>query len=396
MTPSADGAQGLDAAPADASLAARDASRLANSSTGTEDDAGPSAAHASAGAGGFPGASGAAAATTSQDAGGASDAAGTPACAADLDPAHPPQRLELSGALQLSDPALIESRELPGTYYAFATGPGISVRTSRDLVAWQDAGRVFAFDPQWIAQTFDAVPALWSPDISFFGGVYHLYYAVSKQGNNRSCIGHATAKALPGPFEDQGAVLCSSIGAQRDDWNAIHPNYVEDENGRAYLAFGSFYSGIKLVALNPSTGKVASNALISIAARMKQGGAIEAPFIVRRCDYFYLFVSFDRCCDGVNSTYKIYLGRSKMLTGPYLDRAGAQMLDGGGTALVIGDETWHGPGHSAILHSGDRWYDVHHAYYASEEAAIYQQGQPYLRISELAWDKDGWPASGGP
>jgi arabinan endo-1,5-alpha-L-arabinosidase len=109
-----------------------------------------------------------------------------------------------------------------------------------------------------------------------------------------------------------------------------------------------------------------------------------------------LFVSFDRCCDGVNSTYKIYVGRAKELTGPYLDRDDKPMLQGGGTQLVIGDETWHGPGHSAIFKSDDRWYEAHHAYYAGEPSVTYAPGQAYLRISELVWDAQGWPASGGP
>jgi arabinan endo-1,5-alpha-L-arabinosidase len=189
--------------------------------TAGEEDAGP----VDAGLSSSPADAGHARAAGAHDAGGTQDGA----CAPDLDPQHEPQRLELSGAVQLSDPALIESRETPGTFYVFASGPGIRVRSSTDLRAWQDAGQVFLFDPPWIAAMLDAGSELWSPDVSFFGGVYHLYYAVSKQGNNRSCIGHATSRTLPGPFEDRGSVLCSSLGAQRDNWNAIHPNYVEDE-----------------------------------------------------------------------------------------------------------------------------------------------------------------------
>jgi arabinan endo-1,5-alpha-L-arabinosidase len=328
-------------------------------------------------------------------AGSAGDSNGTSAeCRADLDTASPPKSLEVSGALLLSDPAIIEA---DGTFYAFGTGPGIPVRTSTDLLSWQDAGQVFLFHPSWVQLQVDNVPELWSPDISFFGGLYHLYYAASTQGSNRSCIGHATAQSLPGPFEDQGSVLCSNVSsAQADDWNAIHPNYVQDAAGQPYLAFGSFWSGLKLVALDPETGKPRDQKLIDIAARTEQGGAIEAPFIVRRCDYFYLFVSFDRCCDGVNSTYRILVGRSQQLTGPYVDRDGKALLQGGGTELVVGDDTWHGPGHVAIFRDGDRWYEAHHAYYAGAAGTFLRQGAAYLRISELMWDEQGWPASGGP
>lgn len=307
--------------------------------------------------------------------------------------ARVPERLSLTGAIQVSDPALIES---DGTFYTFSTGPGIRIRTSTDLLSWQDAGSVFVFNPNWIQLRLEAEPELWSPDISFFGDRYHLYYAASKQGSNRSCIGHATAQSLPGPFDDQGSVLCSNVSSDDQDWNAIHPNIVQDVDGTPYLAFGSFWSGVKLVALDPETGKPVDQTLIDLAARKQQGGAIEAPYIVHHCGFFYLFVSFDRCCDGVNSTYKIHVGRSDKLAGPYVDRAGMPMLQGGGTQLVAADDTWHGPGHSAIFKRADQWYEAHHAYYAGDFNAYYAQGEAYLRISELIWDADGWPASGGP
>lgn len=304
-----------------------------------------------------------------------------------------PARLNVTGAIALSDPALIE---VDGIFYAFGTGPGVRVRRSNDLMRWQDAGGVFLFNPDWIQTRLEAAPELWSPDISFFAGRYQLYYAASKQGSNRSCIGLATAERLPGPFEDRGEVLCSNVASQQDDWNAIHPNFVQDDDGTPYLAFGSFWSGLKLVALDPATGKPATEELIDLAARKQHGGAVEAPFIVRRCGYFYLFVSFDRCCDGVNSTYKVYVGRSEALVGPYVDRAGTPLLEGGGTELVVGDEIWHGPGHSAIFQRGDTWYEAHHAYYAGGFNPQLAQGGAYLRISELSWDEDGWPVSGGP
>jgi arabinan endo-1,5-alpha-L-arabinosidase len=326
---------------------------------------------------------------------GAGGSTGEPAsaeCASQV-AAGVPERLSLTGAIQVSDPAVIES---DGTFYAFGTGTGIRIRTSTDLRSWQDAGSVFLFNPGWIQLRLEAEPELWSPDISFFGDRYHLYYAASTQGSNRSCIGHATAERLPGPFEDQGSVLCSNVASEQQDWNAIHPNYIEDVDGTPYLAFGSFWSGLKLIALDPDTGKPVADTLIDIAARMPQGGAIEAPFIVRHCGYFYLFVSFDRCCDGVNSTYKIHVGRAQKLTGPYVDRTGTPLLQGGGTQLVAADDTWHGPGHSTIFQRADQWYEAHHAYYAGDFNAYYVQGEAYLRISELIWDADGWPLSGGP
>jgi arabinan endo-1,5-alpha-L-arabinosidase len=325
---------------------------------------------------------------------GADGADGEPGCTADFDPAHLPKRMALQGSVALSEPSLIQHE---GTYYLFSTGDGIPIRTSRDLLSWQDAGSVFFSHPRWVDRTIADVHALWSPDISFFGGTYHLYYAASTEGSNRSCIGHATASTPAGPFTDQGVVVCSNVGTQRDDWNAIHPHAVDDASGKHYLAFGSFWSGLKLIALDDKGQSAgATDEPIALAKRPTHGGAIEAPFIVQRCGFYYLFASFDLCCDGVNSTYKVYVGRSKMIEGPYLDRDNTPMLEGGGSAVLVGDETWHGPGHSMIWKTAEGWREAHHAYYAGAATPFYQPGSAYLRISELVWDAQGWPVSGGP
>jgi arabinan endo-1,5-alpha-L-arabinosidase len=229
---------------------------------------------------------------------------------------------------------------------------------------------------------------LWAPDISFFNGKFHLYYAASKFGTNTSCIGHATRDSLStGSWQDQGSVICSNASGSKDDWNAIDPNLVLDTDGTPFLSLGSFWSGIKLIKLS-ADGARADTQVAAIAGRM--GGAIEAPFIIQRCGHFYLFVSFDACCKGADSTYNVRVGRADKLAGPYVDKAGVAMTNMGGTQVVKGDNTWKGPGHNAVLRSdkGDT-YNVYHAYAASD-------GHSELRISELAWDQDGWPISGGP
>jgi arabinan endo-1,5-alpha-L-arabinosidase len=235
------------------------------------------------------------------------------------------------------------------------------------------------------------VSDLWAPDISRFGDTYHLYYSASTFGSNRSCIGHATKASLDsaGPWTDRGAAICSNEGAAQDDWNAIDPNVAMDEEGTPWLAFGSFWSGIKMVKLTPS-GERADKELHALAARPDARGALEAPFIVRRCGFYYLFVSFDACCRGADSTYKIAVGRSTSITGPYVDKEGTPMMSGGGTIVVEGGSRWRGPGHNAVLFAGDRAYNIYHAYDAESK------GAPTLRISDLVWDDDGFPRSGGP
>jgi arabinan endo-1,5-alpha-L-arabinosidase len=307
---------------------------------------------------------------------------------AKLDPAHMPATRALSGSLGTHDPTVIESK---GVYYLWNTGPRLPAKTSTDLTRWTDAPSAFGSrNPAWVADEVPEATDLWAPDVSFFGGQFHLYYSASTFGTNSSCIGHATRPALDtGSWADQGPVVCSNHGT-RDDWNAIDPNVVVDVDGKAWLSFGSFWSGIKAIELDAS-GARANDKLHALATRSRDvGGAIEAPIIVRRCGYYYLFVSFDRCCAGNDSTYNIRVGRSQQVMGPYVDAEGKAMMQGGGTLIVGGDSRYHGPGHNAVLFSGDRAWNIYHTYDGQ------QNGRAILRVSELWWNDAGWPLSGGP
>src|SRR5207302_6838266 len=104
----------------------------------------------------------------------------------------------------------------------------------------------------------------------------------------------------------------------------------------------------------------------------------------------YLFASFDFCCRGVASTYNVRVGRASRITGPYLDRAGIPMLEGGGTLLLSGAGRWKGPGHNAVLHENGRDWIIYHAYDAEDN------GAPKLRIKRLGWTADGWPEVAAP
>jgi arabinan endo-1,5-alpha-L-arabinosidase len=307
-----------------------------------------------------------------------------------LNPSQPPKLLELSGSLGVHDPVLIEAA---GTFYMFHTGTNVGAKTSSDLRQWANAPTVFtnATRPAWLVeQVPDVEPNLWAPDISFFGGKYHLYYSVSSFGSNRSCIGHLSRESLStGSWTEHGPVICSNTGATSENWNAIDPNVIVDEMGTPWLSFGSFWSGIKLIQLDQQGARVGTS-LDSLANRPSAGGALEAPFIVRRCNFYYLFVSWDRCCAGTDSTYNIRVGRSASLKGPYVDRDGKEMLEGGGTLVVQGSERYRGPGHNAVLFTATAAYNVYHAYDAD------RNGASTLRIAELAFDPEGWPVSAGP
>lgn len=299
---------------------------------------------------------------------------------------------ELQGDIrQVHDPTIIKDGD---TFYLFSTRAGIAIRCSKDLVSWRLCGDVFAHLPAWAATDVPGLRGIWAPDVSYFNGKYHLYYSASTFGSNRSSIGLATNQTLdPGSeryrWEDKGKVISS---AKTDDWNAIDPNIVIDENGEPWLSFGSFWSGIKMRKIDPATGMLSSKdtKLYSLASRPRTAelpGAIEAPVIIRRRGYYYLFVSFDFCCRGVNSTYNIRVGRSKQVTGPYFDRDGRDMMEEGGTLLLSGGKRWRGPGHCAVLQDKDGEKLVYHAYDADA------RGVATLRIVSIVWDEAGWPTT---
>ena len=288
-----------------------------------------------------------------------------------------------------------------GTYYMFCTGQGIAVWSSRDRQNWTHEKQVFATAPAWATQ---AVPGfrdnhIWAPDISFHNGTDYLFYSVSAFGKNTSCIGLATNKTLnPASPEfkwtDHGRVLQSVPG--RDQWNAIDPNLIRDEAGRPWLSFGSFWQGIKLVQLKPDlTAPAQPEQWRTLARRPRDpmlndsvpgNGAIEAPFIFRKGAYYYLFTSFDYCCRGPQSTYKMVVGRSKSVTGPYVDRIGVPLEQGGGTLVLQGDKDWFGVGHNSVYTFDNADYLVFHGYDGAD------RGHAKLRIEPLAWDAAGWPA----
>jgi arabinan endo-1,5-alpha-L-arabinosidase len=298
--------------------------------------------------------------------------------------------------IRVHDPVVIQQGD---RFYLFCTGFGISVYSSPDLQEWTAEPRVFNEPPAWAVERVEGFRGhIWAPDIAFLDGTYYLYYSVSTFGSNRSMIGLATNTTLdpeePGyQWVDHGPVVGSVPG--RDMWNAIDPNLVTDENGAAWLSFGSFWKGIKLFRLNETLeGPAEPQEWYTIAARPRDiytedheagEGAIEAPFIFRKGEFYYLFVSFDYCCRGIESTYKIMVGRAEQVTGPYLDKRGRNMNLGAGSLLLEGDKDWPGVGHNAVCTFNGQDYLVYHAYDASDN------GRSKLKINKLHWDDQGWP-----
>jgi arabinan endo-1,5-alpha-L-arabinosidase len=271
-------------------------------------------------------------------------------------------------------------------YWLFATGNGVASWRSKDLLTWVAGPRVFTNPPAW---TTNQVPGnrgyFWAPDVIHFGERYLLYYSVSTWGKNTSAIGLATNPTLnPAAtnfaWSDAGPVISSST---EDNFNTIDPAVTVDGSGNLCLAFGSFWSGIKLVQLDPATGRrLAPDSPIYPLAAHDQ---IEAACICPHGSRYYLFVNWGACCRGVNSTYNIRVGRSDRITGPYLDRSGVDLLADGGTLLLGSRGAFIGPGHAGILaNEGADWLSCH--FYDGTRGGI-----PTLALIPLRWNADGWP-----
>jgi arabinan endo-1,5-alpha-L-arabinosidase len=301
---------------------------------------------------------------------------------------------QMMGDVRIHDPSVIE---IGGQFVAVGTGEqgqthgAIHVKTSLDGVKWADAGLIGQGPPAWARATLGFQPLnVWAPSISRRGNTAFLYTCLSSFGHNTSAIGLMTNTASnplkPSEgWQDQGLVLMSKDG---DDFNAIDPFRVDSSDGRAYLAFGSFWSGIKLSELNPETGKLIRTDAPRIALASRHGGAIEAASILERDGKFYLFVSFDQCCKGVASTYNIRVGRADRIEGPYRDKDGKAMLEGGGSLVLATTGRFIGPGgQEAVRTSKGDWLAYH--YYDGDAA-----GAAKLQFSPIIWTADGWPELG--
>ncbi|MDI1460837.1 family 43 glycosylhydrolase [Catellatospora sp. KI3] len=296
-------------------------------------------------------------------------------------PAQYPQPGRVTGDVGTHDPTVVKKPD--GTYILAATGVNLSLKTSADRVAWRNAGAVWPNGASWTTTYTNGDRNLWAPDISYRNGQYWLYYSASTFGSQRSAIFLATSPTgASGSWTHRGLVIESSTAV---NYNAIDPNLAVDDSGNWWLTFGSFWSGLKLIRLDNATGlrSAADTQIRSLVSRPNAGGAVEAPYLVKHGGYYYLWMSFDLCCKGAASTYRIMVGRSASLTGPYTDRNGTALTSGGGTQVLAGHGSIHGPGHQAVLQDTDGEQLVYH-YYADNGASL-------LGINRIGYDAAGWP-----
>ena len=303
------------------------------------------------------------------------------------------------------------------TYYLYATGVGIQRMTSRDRRTWTVTRQpVMTVIPGW---TTDSVPGfvnhVWAPDVIQWHGCWWLAYSCSTFGKNGSAIGLLSSRSLAANmWKDEGCIVTSR--EKRDNWNAIDPNFViDDATDTPWLVWGSFWDGIQIARLDSTMHLDNSQGTIhnsqgtrhraqwprTIARRYdpsykptepnptsKYAGtnAIEAPFIFKHGGYYYLFVSWDYCCRGAKSNYRVAVGRSKRVEGPYIDRNGKDMANGGGTLFLEGDKKeWEAAGHCAAYTFDGEDVFICHGYSAT------QNGAALLIQRPISWTADGWP-----
>ena len=290
----------------------------------------------------------------------------------------------------LADPTVVQVGD---EFYAYGTEDNwgeeggyhlVPVIKSKDLVNWELVGNSMDTKPDWKERG-----GIWAPDVTKVGNQFFMYYSFSTWGDPNPGVGLAIAEKPEGPFIDHGKVFDSEeIGVA----NSIDPFYIEnDENN--YLIWGSFH-GLYLTELTPD-GKKPTGQKIQVA-----GNHLEAAYVFKKDGYFYLFGSAGTCCEGAKSTYKVLVGRSKNLAGPYVDQEGKSMLTEDSGTLVVGSNTsgngYAGPGHNAEIVTDSKGQDWLFYHGMAKEKPKLNNGtnRRVLLLDKLIWT-NGWPSVSG-
>jgi arabinan endo-1,5-alpha-L-arabinosidase len=299
-----------------------------------------------------------------------------------------PTLLALSGDPAMHDPSTVIVEN--GRYYAYGTGRGLPVSVSDDGWTWRRAGTVMSAVPggrpnaEVIARGGDNT---WAPDLIKVADKYFLYY--SAPGTQpKSAIGLLVGRTLDPQspdykWEDAGPVVWSD---GIEDSNAIDPGVFRDPtSGRLWLTYGSYFGYIRLVELDPATGRRLHPTRRPLNVAINS----EASILIYRDGWYYLLVTHGSCCAGASSTYNIRMGRARAVTGPFLDNMGVDMQRGGGKLFLGSGGRFIGPGHFGLLDLGDgvQKFSCHY------EADLDRGGISVLDIRPLLW-RDGWPVAG--
>lgn len=353
-----------------------------SSASGAESGGAPAAG---AGTGGAP------VAGTSAGLAGAGGAAGSASAGAGPTlgslPCGAPWNNPAKGDTWVHDPALTRDGN---TYYMFSTprpveAPAVRAlvpfKSSSDGVTWTDVSSVFPTPLAWWDDDIPA-PETWAGDVRLVNGTFYVYYSISAWGNFNSSIGLATNTTLDvkSPnyhWVDRGKVVDFRTGGT--GVNVIDPNLFVEDDGTFWLVYGSYRSGLRLVQLDATTGMLPAQPKVQVLTN----GLGEGSSLLKQGKYYYLVASIDRCCAGLDSTYKVVMGRSENIAGPYLAKDGKRLLDGASTVLLAGDATHPGQGGQSFYRENGQLYLVYHAYTAPS-------GEPVLNVRPVFVDSSGW------
>jgi arabinan endo-1,5-alpha-L-arabinosidase len=307
-----------------------------------------------------------------------------------------------SAVTPIHDPAIAK---LGDTYYVYSSSPLATFYTSPDLHTWTRAGQIFEQFPPWVVEELPNPDHIGAPDVTYYRGRWVLFYQSHIGGTCNAGIAYVTNVTLDPDdpdyeWVDHGLVLRSKplvegipiVCGVDDVWyNAIDPHLFVDDDGTPWLVFGSTLGGLFLVEIDPETLHPTQHPrdFTVLAARelLQKDPIIEAPYVIRRGGYYYLFLSHNRCCRGASTRYKILVGRSESLAGPYVDRDGVPLLEEGGTVLIEREGSLIGTGHADVFSENGTDWLVHHAYDAERDY------EPVLNIRRLEWDEEGWPSA---
>ena len=282
------------------------------------------------------------------------------------------------------DPSVIRAND--GYFYLYATQTKtywMPVYRSKDLVNWEYQGTAFnkATEPD-----LPGGGAFWAPEIRFLNGKYVLYYSWAKMnGADISYTAVAVGDTPMGPFLDSKEL----IGNKEFGSNCIDQFYYE-EDGKKYMFFGSF-KGIYVTELEDDglTVKLGHDGKPTLKKQVC-GDAFEGTNIYKKGKYYYLFASIGSCCNGVNASYQVVVGRSENLLGPYVDKDGKDMLKNNWELVLEGDgQKWIGPGHNSIIIQDDEGTDwmIYHSYLKKDGGVGGRLGM----LDRVLWTDDGWP-----
>jgi arabinan endo-1,5-alpha-L-arabinosidase len=276
----------------------------------------------------------------------------------------------LEGDVRIHDPSTIV--QCDGKYYTYGTG-----------------GSCLVSDNGWTWRRGTTPPRRgMAPDIIHVNDRYFMYVARNVGAQPRADINLIWSKSLdtnsPDYKWEEAGVVASSDGIE--DCNAIDPGLLLDpKDGRLWMVYGSYFGYIRLVELDPKAGgrKDPNDPPVNLAINC------EASILIAHDGWYYLLATHGSCCRGADSGYNIRMGRSKIITGPFLDHEGIDMMQGGGKLFAGSGGRVVGPGHFGRINLGDgvEKFSCHY------EADLDRGGASVLDIRPLLW-KDGWPVAG--